>query len=609
MDLTTLIDIISIHSGQLPIHIIHPSLGMFFVYYVTEKFLALFSLSNTLSYDVLKNSLEPMLVIANKIYFLRLVNSVIVISIPAILVTSLYNINRKIPFLIASVFFIYSINFMEWNLHRIRTENFSIFFLSIGSALASYALFSKKENIVNYILVLSFLSFAYTTKIQALFLVISIFTILCFYYPISDTVKIRLSSKELSKTILIIYLSVCIVAFLYSYPVANAARGHFFNHLIGMPSLLLLFYYSRKNNIFRSKFINNILEYIKPHFIILFITFVLSIAFFSSMGVFSGNFWNYFITFFKTIFLKFSIYDIPLSKEFKGNQSIYFKLKHYWPYLVPSLLLFFTNSYFLKIKQRKKDWMCYLLVTIFLFLNLITSRSFINDTIWNYIFLSFYILASYRVLETITNKRIIRHSYIILIIISSLFVFNRNMLTKTSRYIHTMTLDYKNFFKPFYPLKRAELYSKTLSKFYLTKQHKMSVKKRLEQPFKYFLYMKSIFFNENLSINDISFPYNNSFLIRTKTNKKQKIDCIGYFCENSMFVISLLHINNFVEIRSRNDVDLFLLRKKKLGMFMCGEILMSETQGLYIYKLNCSNDKFIKYNLDRDSIALSLKLK
>ena len=146
MDHITFLDLLHVNSGQLPLHLHHPGAGMLFILYWMERVFDLFSLSPIISFINLENSLEPILVVANKVTFLRWCNHIILISIKACMLYILYKIHKGKLFLFSGIIFCVSCQFFwYYNPFKLRTETFSIFFFFIALSIIAYDFFKKEK--------------------------------------------------------------------------------------------------------------------------------------------------------------------------------------------------------------------------------------------------------------------------------------------------------------------------------------------------------------------------------------------------------------------------------------------------------------------------------
>ena len=602
MDLITLIDIISINSSQLPIHLIHPGAGMFLIFHWMERVFDFFLISPILSYANLQNSLEPILVVANKIHFLRWVNHIFLISIAMLLFYVLYKIHKGLLFIFSGGLLCLNIqSFWFWHPDLVRTEIFSVFFLLVALTIILHTF--KKKNFTAFSLILIFLSFSYITKTQSLFIVSAIFFFMIFYYPKGILPRWFFLSSTYHWA-LFLFLIFSVIGLLIDIEAITASYISYLNH-ISIPFLLSFILHFRKNK--NHKFLNYIQDNLSPYFMALFISFFLAILISSTIVEGTNGFITQLATYFKLIFMSF--YEKFLIKDYAEKTNGFLStLNGYKLYLVCLFLVGFPNFYYLYKYRNLKNIIFYGIVIILLILNItIISRGF-QDRIWNQLFFTILILASLRVFLTSPFHKLLKLVINLLVFLVSVVMFNKNILSsQATGYSHYQ--DYDSFFtrRHYRKIKRSESYDTIMLQAYGYSEKKKKLKRKLIRPFRYAFSLKSYFpqslafgrGKKKLSIRDVSIPYNGEFLIWGEDNKKilQK-GCPLSICDDNSFVVSLQKIKNErIKIVPKRDTDIYIVRDSNSKDVKCHKFI-SKKNNIFFYKLQCNN-----YKIDKGSKA------
>ena len=586
MDHITLIDLLCLNSGQHPVHLIHPGAGMFFVLHWMERVFNLFSLSPIISFSDLKNSLEPMLIVANKVTYLRWVHHVALISIMACLFYFIRKIQKGWPFFLSGTLYCFSMQFFWYfNPSRLRTETFSILFFSIAVAIIGYEFSRKNKNFLNYIFIILFLSLCYITKIQALFIIMTAFIFLIFFYP-KEVLPIKNPSLVLNRWnfAFIILLSILSLSFEID---AMVRHKYFKLNYVGLFLLFLLVFCSIK----KIKTQNNLLNYFYSSLSIhlpLCTTIFISTVFLSSttMNSINGLFVQFFI-YIKIIFFRF--YDEIFTKWLLDHVNPMRNLKIYWPYLILVGILFIGNTYNFYCKKRVKEFMCYILISLLLIFNiLIGTRSSAGDSIWNHVFIFIFIFSSLRIFLDSTSSLILKRSMNLLVLLISIFLTSKYLPSFLKRPLYTYH-DYDRFFQEVYTKKRTSIYRKTMNEAYPNSNKRLFLKRRLLRPFRYSLSLYSLFPKEKFSILDVSIPYKGSFLVRDQNEKKLLVQgCPQSICDGYSFVVSSKKRKGSVSITIKKDTKIYAIRSKKTKNTKCQK-LKSKGENVFFYDIKCYN--------------------
>ena len=632
MDLITLIDILSMNSGQPPIHLVHPGAGMFFILYWSEIFFSFASISPHVTYTNLADSLEPMLVAANKINFARWINLMILVSIPSLLLSALYKTGKGILFLASGILLVASTTgFWVQIPHVVRTETFSIFFFTLAIVFMASGFSKSKKTFSNYFLILILLTLSYMTKIQSIFLVLSAFVVLLFFYPIEDFLKghlRKISSIKIARRFLFLYISLSIISMLMSMEAYTAAKKlYFFNFTCGMPVLIGLILCSfpkfsiNKISLLCSFFkisinkmsLDKMIKHFTPHFLLLFTAILTSIMISSTVAHNLKGFFYQAVNYFKLLFLRITHkYDNPFTEYMYTRKNLFVDFKEYWPYLTVALLFLLLHLLHFYKKKKTNYLICYTLVSVFLLFNFtLATRSTLQDTIWNHIFFSIFIMSSSHLLSVSSYSQKVKRATDIFLLTVSVFIFYKNIISSTRVYLYRY--DYDTFFKTRYydHIKRSASYVETMSKFYTDTNRKKALKTNLSRPFYYALQLRSLFPGKTFSITDISIPYKGSFLIHApSTNNPISIGgCPPTICtEQQSFAVSLSKWPKSIKMIQNTDTDLYALRSEKIENRQCKENLLFEHGKIFFYKINCYN-KPIKYNIDKGHLGLIIAQK
>ena len=609
MDLLTFIDMLSINTGKVPVHLIHPGTGMFFILYWMERIFDLFSLSPIVSFADLKYSLEPMLVMANKIYLYRYINLVILILIPGLLMYALTNIRKEFLFLLTGIILFFSGQGLWcYNLNLIRTEVFSIFFYSLALVFLSYSLSQKKINFFYYSITLICIGFSFISKIQVVSLAAIVLIFLIYFYP-RKTFPDWMFSLKFHYCIIFFFLYFFLVSLFTKTDhlgIKLDSVQFFFNLSLGLPLFLIfvlrLFFQVLKSKESVSK--NWDIHLMAHHASMTFIAICLCIIIVSSITLNFKEFLYYTTAQFKIIFL--NIENESVIKHFTKNIKPLKSLKGYWPYLFLGFLLGVNNIYNLIRYKNFKLSCLYILVSLLLLFNItITTRIIIKDQIWNELFIASFIMGSFHLTlkYTLSKKKKLIISFFLLI--GSIFIFHRNVFSTPYRYPYLY--DFDNFLKATRLIELIKPHDRVKFVQYLKQPYpniekKYYLKRKLLRPFQYSLSLKSIFPNDNFTIIDISIPYKNSFLLRNINGKKSKrTNCPSIICNESSYVISSKKWQNVIQIFQQKDTKIYAVRDKKISDYKCNRFFKKSGKNFYykiephcqLYKIDTYHRAFI----------------
>jgi hypothetical protein len=171
MDLTTVLDLFRINDGKIPTHINHPGLGFYWVFAWIQKPALWLELITPLNMSTLGTSLEPILIVAEHMEFLRGANAFVCILIPLVAFAAIVPkaVDRVLSFL-ALTSFLTVPGLWRYNVFLIRTETVSLLFWFLSLLFAVRAA-SVKSNKWNPMISGFFATLSFFTKIQSLFLV------------------------------------------------------------------------------------------------------------------------------------------------------------------------------------------------------------------------------------------------------------------------------------------------------------------------------------------------------------------------------------------------------------------------------------------------------
>ena len=604
MDFITLIDTLSMNSGYPPIHLAHPGRGMHFIYHWAERIFSFTSLSPLLTFSHLDNSLEPMLVVANKVVFLRLINLGVLVSTGILFLLAIHKICKKPLFLISGILFCFSVQgFWNFNLNLIRTENFSIFFLSVAFFLMSDKLSreDKKGNLIDYFIIFIFLALSYVTKIQALF-VVSAFAVMA-APNLKDLLPKGSYSVKTFRWLLLFYLSLLVAVFFFiEIDSETFVKRYSLNKTAGIPMLLSMIFLCFPKNPTRHRFWGYMRHYLAPLVSMAFISLICAMLIVSTTATDLGGFIHQFLSYFKLIFSRVSIFEGYHYKFIYSQYNLLWNWNTYYPYLIASLALVITNVFYSCRCCNFKSAMGILVIFMLLLLNVIIgTRSSLQDTIWNQLFFSAFILASLCFFLVSLGTQKLAKAASLLVFSTSVFVFYKNLFVFGMPYSHYY--DYDRYFEPaHYGIERSSPYGKTMSLRYSDAEKKRFLKGRLLRPFHYALSLQwhfpksrySPWKQGEFSIFDVSIPHKGSFWVREPDGGKAFLDakCPRSVCDGNSYAVSSTKRQGTISINKKRDSKVYAVSTLKVGNDKCRKFI-TETEGVFFYETLCSG-----YGLD-----------
>ena len=199
MDLTVIQDMLLLGDNQFPTHYAHPGLGMNLILYSVYFVAQTFGLITSVNIANLKDSLEPLLIIAEQTDFLRQVNALFCILLAVTLwkaFEALYSpgasrISLKSSLIL--ILFLLVPGLWNYNIVLIRTETYSLLFWSGAAMFAILAAVEIEPKKINRYIQWAgfFCAMSLFTKIQSFFLIALIPFIFFFLkQPGQKTIKV-----------------------------------------------------------------------------------------------------------------------------------------------------------------------------------------------------------------------------------------------------------------------------------------------------------------------------------------------------------------------------------------------------------------------------------
>lgn len=225
MDQTTTVDLLLLHSGEIPDHINHTGFGMYFLMKYISLAAYYFGGISVISLSDLREAVEPVLGVAELTSFLRKLSPILILGTIAIIWSSLTKICTSFKYSVAIlVTFLTSSSFL-YHSAFIRSELYSIFFFSISLFFVMKAALLRPHQArcwqVWVLISGIFASISYFTKFQGLFYLIYLPIL---YYGIKEnrntegaaTAEITLNPKSV-RLICFTNLIFCLFFLLGSY--------------------------------------------------------------------------------------------------------------------------------------------------------------------------------------------------------------------------------------------------------------------------------------------------------------------------------------------------------------------------------------------------------
>lgn len=374
MDLITGMDLLEIQNGNLPLHIHHTGLGMYFFGYIMLKLSGIFNLLSAYTYTDIINSWNIIFPTAEFTYWLKSLNFLIVNGVFVFSYLGAKNFLKEKGHLVSILALLAIISTSSiWNfqLYVIRSELYSIFFFSV----AFYYLSLKESFQKRSLLILGFLmGVAFLTKYQGFFILCT-FIVMTSWDKESKFVEV---SKKWKFGLILTFLLVTVFSRLTYLPsffaeFAEFYRPNLFFIVVTTVTLISLLIHQK------GKTIGKIV--IQPWFIsmsnkwVLLVTgllfsFGLCFLFFSDMRL--G--FEYFLFLWRMIFLKIAR-DYSYANPHSDKLSfLVWTLKYF------SFLFIALGMAFLTTKKTIKSTILLLLGVVSL---LVAHRGSDQDALWN----------------------------------------------------------------------------------------------------------------------------------------------------------------------------------------------------------------------------------
>jgi hypothetical protein len=428
MDLLTLLDLFIIPDNQMPAHMAHPGLGMYWILSHAQALAQSIGLITDFSMSTLFNSEQPFLLVAERMYFLRYVHVIICIFLPIFLWLSIRNLLKesRVRETLALLCFLTLPGLWKYNILMIRTEVYALFFWSISLYFLTKSLSSEDDGSsrLNILLAGLFASLSFFTKIQIFFMIL----LLPFFFQFFNQ-KIKSQHFTLKNLAFAIFsfFALSVISHNVQMPdhVKSFASSFSPNKfLILTVALLIILYLSSRFKKFNSM----------NYFIIQFCIGASGVIFFSlTIGYSVTEALRYSILNYKMIFMRHFIFDSVQLQNVWGLFKVHFSAN----WLIACMLI--LTCMYLVYKKHHKLSLLAILGLIALQLGMAT-RSSIQDAIWAQVVLS----ATFLFLISSLSKRIQTLAMIVLL------VWNTHQLTGFKKFTVTQDIAYFDSFMFFF---------------------------------------------------------------------------------------------------------------------------------------------------------------
>lgn len=344
MDLITAMDLLEIRSGNLPLHINHTGLGLYFLSSLYLKISSALNLVSISSYDELLNSWNMLFTIADFTSWLKYFNLFIILGIFGFTYLAAKNLLQKEKeklHLFALFAVISTASIWNFHLYLIRTELYSLFFFSLAFYYLSLIKSQKKLNLYTLGLLLGL---GFVTKFQGFFVMLTMIIMMTW----SKEDSFFNLSKIWKLVILIVFSGLTVLSRLTYLPAhfAEFARGYgpnlFFLTVFGI--ILVSLFLSRPRLIMGHMAISPWIMSMFNKWVIIVLgilsCFLLAFSFYPE---FSKGF-EYFLYLWRMIFLKFNRTDTELIRHRSYLELIKWTLLYFGPGLMGLGILLFKST-------------------------------------------------------------------------------------------------------------------------------------------------------------------------------------------------------------------------------------------------------------------------
>lgn len=387
MDLIVIQDLLLMQNNQLPTHLNHPGLGMYWLLFWMQDIAQMTGLITEVSIANLGNSLEPLLIVAEQMEFIRVVNALYCILLSLIswkVVTSVAPLNKWQSTLSLVVFLIIP-GIWRYDIPLVRTETYSLIFWALALL---FTIKAARENIKFNIYTIAagfFAALSFFTKIQSFFLVgllPIIFLIILGDKKVSNTV---LTKPFRFWLYLLVFLALCGLSILYWGPrhIVTFASAYwpnkFFAFFIGLLIFVKFYTSGKHNSLLKIDFPHNhfssyLVRFLQGAALILIFPLLMPMDPLKSMA--------YSLLSFKMVFVRW-IEAAAFGQHGTFFSRITITLQNNWSYLA---LLFISVTIILIFHRHIKDrYRFYAALAITLILGthiLLAVRPSVQDSIW-----------------------------------------------------------------------------------------------------------------------------------------------------------------------------------------------------------------------------------
>jgi hypothetical protein len=441
MDSSTAQDLLAIQSNMLPNHINHPGFGLYFLLNLTHDFFYKFDLISIFTLEDLRISLEPILLYAEFVDFVRIHTVHLAFLIVVIFSLSFYILFNKNILYAILVLILFAIDpGIIQQVYLVRSEIYSLFYYSLAFLFSSLVIKYNKNN--SYFLGIGILlGLMYLSKVQSLLFLLT--------FPILIKVLFFDSKKYQYKKNYFLYFTyfILLISFFSLLKItddkqvpsefATFSSNYKINPLAVFFTILLIFLFLL-NFIKKFRFLNFISNFINIQitqyiFIGFFLSFLLT---FTILPDTSLNF-DYLIYLFKMLFFRNE------SPFLTGWKERYF-LKFHSPIIQVhlSIFIFLIFTYLFK----KKNIILLIILEICLnFHILISDRTFTRDYIWYFTLVNLVsVIFIYLIHKTLINQKYVNSLLSIVLIFVSITVNIQQKVKVHNNIVYEFSIDQSN---------------------------------------------------------------------------------------------------------------------------------------------------------------------
>ena len=438
MDSSTAQDLLAIQSNMLPNHINHPGFGLYFLINLTHDFFYKFDFISIFNFEDLRISLEPILLYAEFVDFVRIHTVYLASFIVIILSLSFYILFNKNIFYAILTLLVFAIDpGINQQVYLVRSEIYSLFYYSLAFLFTSLIIKNNKDHF--YFLGIGILlGLMYLSKVQSLLFLLT--------YPILLKILFFNEKKYQYKKNYFLYCLhfFLLISFFLLLKVADEKQipEEFatFSSNYRINSLAILFSF-----LFTILFF---LHFIKKFRFLNMISFFINIQ--TTQYIFLGFFLSFILTFtilpdvnldFDYLIYLFKMLFFRNESPFLEGWKVRYFLKFYSP-IIQIHIAIFILLIMIYIFKKKNIILLFLIEISLHFHILISDRTFTRDYIWYFTLVNLLTLIFIYLIHTsFINQKYLSNLLSIILIFLSILVNKKQEAKVHNNVVYEYSID------------------------------------------------------------------------------------------------------------------------------------------------------------------------